>query len=256
MTAYPLVTSYGGVGYQLVLDNVVLATALEFPPESICEVTVEPDNRIQGWKIRSSDGILGWLDAEESAEYPALGRLRAQGMSAATTACITLDEVVLDIGLPEWHIPRNNQSEGTVLLAGGHPCPIDTSTSADIDSDFLDSLSAASYFVCLKQAGSDIVVLLDSRVVGTLGPIEAFPVVAQVLSQTPVSALLLAADGQVVLDLPADPDHVFAPLAPSLLAPSDAGTAPATPAEQQDEFDLTFDPCAFTLPPHRVGESG
>ena len=252
MPDYPLPANHLGVEHLAVLDFVCLSTTLSLPAPTQVPVTLKVDHRTGGWRVRSLFGTLGWLTAEEAAEYPDLERLRAAGMTASTTAEVHLDEVAVNLGLAPWHIARNDQPENTVLLAGGVPAAIDTSMTSDVLQSQIEALGTACVFVEFHHIGDDIVVTVDDAVFGLLGPAADFELLVQLLAQTSVSARAYVAEGLVAVDLPADPHQLFAPSVPKLNAAVAAPIFPSSlpAAGDAPEEVLSFDPSDYLEPPH------
>ena len=252
MPDYPLPANHLGVEHLAVLDFVCLSTTLSLPAPTQVPVTLNVDHRTGGWRVRSLFGTLGWLTAEEAAEYPDLDRLRAAGMTASTTAEVHLDEVAVNLGLAPWHIARNDQPENTVLLAGGVPAAIDTSMTSDVQQSQIEALGTACVFVEFHHIGDDIVVTVDDAVFGLLGPAADFELLVQLLAQTSVSARAYVAEGLVAVDLPADPHQLFAPNVPKLNADVAAPIFPSSLPAAGDvpEEVLSFDPSDYLEPPH------
>ena len=245
MPDYPLPAHHLGVEHLAVLDYVCLSTTLALPAQTLVPVSLEADNRMGGWRIRSMFGTVGWLTAEESAEFPDLERIRTAGMTASTTAVVDLDDVAVNIGLSPWHIARNNQPEGTVLLAGGVAAGLDTSMSSDVQSSQIEALGTASVFVQFHHVGEAIVVTVDDAVLGLLGLASDFDILANLLAQAPIAAYAYIAKGMVAVDLPVDPDNLFAPSVPPLPSLFDTPLIPNTlssSAESGGEVVLSFDP--------------
>ena len=115
VSMYPLAKSYFGVTHVAVLEHVVHSVALSLPllhkgPLALA-VTLEPEAFSGGWRVRSEFGILGYLDAAETAEFPALQRVRASGFRVATDATVELVsedatiDVAVNLGLAPWMVP-------------------------------------------------------------------------------------------------------------------------------------------------------
>lgn len=252
MPDYPLPAHHLGVEHLAVLDFVCLSTTLSIPAQTQVPVTLEADNRTGGWRIRSLFGTLGWLSAEETAEFPDLELLRAAGMTASTTAEVDLDDVAVNLGLAPWHIAHNNQPEGTVLLAGGVPAAVDTSMTSDVQQSQIEAMGTASVFVEFHHIGDDIVITVDDSVFGLLGPAADYELLVQLLAQAPIAARAYIASGMVAVDLPADPQQLFAPNVPPLSFGINTPLIPSPLAlggEAADEL-LSFDPEEFVEPPH------
>lgn len=252
MPDYPLPANHLGVEHLAVLDFVCLSTTLSLPAPTQVPVTLEADNRTGGWRIRSMFGTLGWLNAQEAADFPDLDRLRAAGMTASTTAEVYLDEVAVNLGLAPWHIARNDQPDNTVLLAGGVPAAVDTSMTSDVQQSQIEALGTASVFVEFHHIGDDIVITVDDAVFGLLGPAADYELLVQLLAQTPLAARAYIAQGLVAVDLPADPQQLFVASVPKLNSDTDATVFPAslpTTGELADEL-LSFDPAEYLDPPH------
>ncbi|MDN5784068.1 MAG: hypothetical protein L0H28_05090, partial [Corynebacterium casei] len=214
MSDYPLPAHHLGVEHLAVLDYVCLSATLALPAQTQIPVTLEADNRTGGWRVRSMFGTVGWLTAEEAAEFPDMERLRSAGMTASTTAVVDLDDVAVNLGLAPWHIARNDQPEGTVLLAGGVAAGLDTSMSSDVQSSQIEALGTACVFVQFHHVAGSIVVTVDDAVLGLLGQATDFELLTQLLAQAPIAARAYIADGMVAVDLPADPNNLFAPSVP------------------------------------------
>ncbi|MFZ2292034.1 MAG: hypothetical protein WAW05_06410 [Corynebacterium casei] len=248
MSDYPLPAHHLGVEHLAVLDYVCLSATLALPAQTQIPVTLEADNRTGGWRVRSMFGTVGWLTAEEAAEFPDMERLRSAGMTASTTAVVDLDDVAVNLGLAPWHIARNDQPEGTVLLAGGVAAGLDTSMSSDVQSSQIEALGTACVFVQFHHVAGSIVVTVDDAVLGLLGQATDFELLTQLLAQAPIAARAYIADGMVAVDLPADPNNLFAPSVPTLPSLFDAPLIPTplpTPGEDTEDAMLSFDPSEY-----------
>src|SRR5699024_10862161 len=168
MPDYPLPANHLGVEHLAVLDFVCLSTTLSLPAPTQVPVTLNVDHRTGGWRVRSLFGTLGWLTAEEAAEYPDLDRLRAAGMTASTTAEGHLDGVAVHLAPSPLHIARDDQPENSVLFAGGVPAAIDTSITSYLQQSQIEGLGTAYVFVEFPLIEDDIVVIVHDDVLGLL----------------------------------------------------------------------------------------
>lgn len=228
MQHYPLPPHYCGVEHVAILEHIVASTALGLPPVPegpeladapyVLDVSLEPDLYTAGWRVRSAHGLLGFIDADEAAEFPDLERVRAAGMHVSTWASVELlhgeeegIEVAVHLGLAPWQVARNNVPDGAVLLAPGQAVWVNPETSSDIVPSQLQDLGFGQYFVTLTRFGSIIVTALDDVVVGTCdGPAHVLAILEQAeQAGATVCARAYSGDGHLMVDLP-DLPHGFA----------------------------------------------
>ncbi|MDO5032043.1 hypothetical protein [Corynebacterium sp.] len=238
MQRYPLATQHMGVEYVTVLDHVVLSTLLRLPglreePLSF-DVTVEPHG--EGWRLRSDWGFIGYLDAEESAEFPELARLRGSGVQPVTLATVemlpegSLDVAVL-LGLGPWMVAHNDMPEESVLLRGGVGAPVDLA-SGELTQAQVEAMGTEQLFVSLHLLDDAIIATADLALGQVRVPEGIAPQLSALLSQAAsrgasVVARAYAADGRVAVDLPTFEDPaVFTEPVPRLSVPAPAPAIP------------------------------
>ncbi|MGM1311059.1 hypothetical protein ACS0VK_08560 [Corynebacterium striatum] len=241
---YPLAKSYFGVEHVAVLDNVVLSTALSLPTLSeaplALDVTLEADAFTGGWRVRSHFGILGYLDAQEAADYPALDRVRASGLQLSTRATVEIlpaegcVDVAVSLGLAPWMIPNNDQPAGSVLLCGGLGLLVDTA-SGQLNDAQLDQMGTQQLFVTLHDVEGDIVAATPGTVLGGVAAAGQQPHLNAILERaagqgTTVAARAFSADRRLAVDVPSpDATEFFAASVPALgIPPSRPAIPPAT----------------------------
>lgn len=231
---YPLAKSYFGVEHVAVLDNVVMSTALSLPTLNeaplALDVTLEADAFTGGWRVRSDFGILGYLDAQEAADYPALDRVRASGLQPATQATVEIlpeegcVDVAVSLGLAPWMIPNNDQPAGSVLLCGGLGLLVDTA-SGQLNDGQLDQMGTQQMFVTLHDVEGDIVAVTPGTVLGGVAKAGQQPHLNAVLERAAaqgatVAARAFSADRRLAVDVPfPDATEFFAASVPVLVIP-------------------------------------
>lgn len=264
MALYPLAPSYFGVEHVAILEHVNFSTALSIPDlaqqPALVDVSLLPDPTTGGWRVRSDFGFLGALDGEESAEYPALNRLRTAAMNPATHATVEIVdkevEVAVALGLDPWMIPANNQPEGTALLSGGYGTLIRIA-EGELTAHQLREMGTEQLIVTLVLLGNTVLATHDNLVLGpcaelsdTPALVAAFAAASQ--SGTSLAARAYAAAGRIAVDLPLgseDPAELFAPAVPPLpLDPEKPAIPPALDPDADWDFTTPADPLASPLP--------
>lgn len=264
MALYPLAPSYFGVEHVAILEHVNFSTALSIPglaqQPALVDVSLLPEPTTGGWRVRSDFGFLGALDGEESAEYPALNRLRTAAMIAATHATVEIVdgemEVAVALGLDPWMIPANNQPAGTALLSGGHGALVRVA-EGELTAHQLREMGAKQFFVTLALLDDTVLATHDNLVLGPCAELSDAPALATAFaaasqSGASLAARAYAAGGRIAVDLPldpADPAELFAPAVPPLpLDPEKPAIPPALDPDADWEFTTPADPLASPLP--------
>ncbi|WP_262347300.1 hypothetical protein [Corynebacterium aurimucosum] len=264
MVLYPLAPSYFGVEHVAILEHVNFSTALSIPglaqQPALVDVSLLPEPTTGGWRVRSDFGFLGALDGEESAEYPALNRLRTAAMTPATHATVEIVdgeiEVAVALGLDPWMIPANNQPAGTALLSGGHGALVRVA-EGELTAHQLREMGTKQFFVTLALLDDTVLATHDNLVLGPCAELSDAPALAAAFaaasqSGASLAARAYAAGGRIAVDLPldpADPAELFAPAVPPL--PLDSEKPAIPPALDPDadwEFTTPADPLASPLP--------
>ncbi len=270
MALYPLAPSYFGVEHVAILEHLSLGTALSIPgleqQPALIDVSLLPEPTTGGWRVRSDFGFLGALDGEESAEYPALNRLRTAAMTPATHATVEIVdgeiEVAVALGLDPWMIPANNQPAGTALLSGGHGALVRVA-EGELTAHQLREMGTKQFFVTLALLDDTVLATHDNLVLGPCAELSDAPALAAAFaaapqSGAPLAARAYAAAGRIAVDLPLAPEapaapaqsaELFAPAAPPL--PLDSEKPAIPPALDPDadwEFTTPADPLASPLP--------
>lgn len=254
MQPYPLPAAHLGVEHVTILDHVVTGTVLSIPrlnEQALqMEVTLEADPLNHMWKVRSPFGIIGFLDADESAEFPDLDRVLASHLTPVTWATVEIVdndiEVAVHLGLNVWQVPRNNQPVGSVLLSGSRGYLIDTLASEDVDDFQWNAMGTCQLIVALHIVGDHIVASVDDVVLGSVLKSDALPHVKNVLAQASeqgavVCARAYVAQGSMAVDLPSvHSAEVFAAALPQLTVPHDKAIIPLKESELPNahEFEL------------------
>lgn len=261
MALYPLAPSYFGVEHVAVLDHVNLGTALSFPglatAPALVDVSLIPDPTTRGWRIRSPFGFLGALDAEESAEYPSLARLRAAGLSPSTHATVEIVEgdvdVAVALGLDPWMIPTTNQPVGSALLAGGHGALVDVS-AGQLTTYQLRGMGTQQLIVSLTLIDDTVLATHGDLVLGPCTSLADSPVLAAAVeaaapSGASLAARAYAAAGRLAVDLPDSADALFSPAIPPLpLSSEHPAIPPALDLTADWEVTAPAAPLASPLP--------
>lgn len=261
MALYPLAPSYFGVEHVAVLEHVNFSTALSIPglaqEPALVAVSLLPDPTTGGWRVRSDFGFLGSLDGEESAEYPALNRLRTAAMNPATHATVELVdsevEIALALGLNPWMVPANNQPAGTALLNGGQGALVRV-TEGELTSYQLRTMGTEQLFVTLVLLDDTVLATHDNLVLGPCAALSDAPALAAAFAAAAQSGASLAARayvaaGRIAVDLPIDPEALFAPAVPPLpLDPDKPAIPPVLNPNADWEFTTPADPLASPLP--------
>ncbi|WP_246822317.1 hypothetical protein [Corynebacterium sp. HMSC068G04] len=267
MALYPLAPSYFGVEHVAILEHLSLGTALSIPglaqQPALVDVSLLPDPTTGGWRVRSDFGFLGALDGEESAEYPALNRLRTAAMTPTTQATVEIVdgevEVAVALGLDPWMIPATNQPAGTALLSGGQGALVRVA-EGELTAHQLREMGTEQLIVTLALLDDTVLATHDNLVLGPCAELSDVPALAAAFaaaSQSGVSlaARAYAAGGRIAVDLPldpadsADPAELFAPAVPPLpLDPDKPAIPPALDPDADWEFTTPADPLASPLP--------
>ena len=261
MVLYPLAPSYFGVEHVAILEHVNFSTALSIPglaqQPALVDVSLLPDPTTGGWRVRSDFGFLGALDDEESAEYPALNRLRTAAMNAATHATVEIVdgevEVAVALGLDPWMIPANNQPAGTALLSGGYGALVRVA-EGELTSHQLRGMGTEQLFVTLVLLDGTVLATHDNLVLGPCAELSDTPALAAAFAAASQSGVSLAARaytaaGRIAVDLPLDPAELFSPAVPPLpLDPDNPAIPPALDPDADWEFTTPADPLASPLP--------
>ncbi|WP_311520196.1 hypothetical protein [uncultured Corynebacterium sp.] len=270
MVLYPLAPSYFGVEHVAILEHVNFSTALSIPglaqQPALVDVSLLPDPTTGGWRVRSDFGFLGALDDEESAEYPALNRLRTAAMNAATHATVEIVdgevEVAVALGLDPWMIPANNQPAGTALLSGGHGALVRVA-EGELTTHQLREMGTEQLFVTLALLDDTVLATHDNLVLGPCAELSDTPALATAFaaasqSGASLAARAYAAAGRIAVDLPLAPEdaaapaqsaELFAPVVPPLpLDPNNPAIPPALDPDADWEFTTPADPLASPLP--------
>lgn len=264
MVLYPLAPSYFGVEHVAMLEHLSLGTALSIPglaqQPALVDVSLLPEPTTGGWRVRSDFGFLGALDGEESAEYPALNRLRTAAMTPATHATVEIVdgeiEVAVALGLDPWMIPANNQPAGTALLSGGHGALVRVA-EGELTTHQLREMGTKQFFVTLALLDDTVLATHDNLVLGPCAELSDAPALAAAFaaasqSGASLAARAYAAGGRIAVDLPLDPAdaaELFAPAVPPLpLDPEKPAIPPALDPDADWEFTTPADPLASPLP--------
>ena len=264
MVLYPLAPSYFGVEHVAILEQVNFSTALSIPGlaqhPALVDVSLLPEPTTGGWRVRSDFGFLGALDGEESAEYPALNRLRTAAMTPATHATVEIVdgeiEVAVALGLDPWMIPADNQPAGTALLSGGHGALVRVA-EGELTAHQLREMGTKQFFVTLALLDDTVLATHDNLVLGPCAELSDAPALAAAFaaasqSGASLAARAYAAGGRIAVDLPLDPAdaaELFAPAGPPLpLDPEKPAIPPALDPDADWEFTTPADPLASPLP--------
>ncbi|MHB2252924.1 hypothetical protein [Corynebacterium aurimucosum] len=261
MALYPLAPSYFGVEHVAVLEHVNFSTALSIPglaqEPTLVAVSLLPDPTTGGWLVHSDFGFLGSLDGEESAEYPALNRLRTTAMNPATHATVELVdgevEIALALGLNPWMVPANNQPAGTALLNGGQGALVRV-TEGELTAYQLRTMGTKQFFVTLVLLDDTVLATHDDLVLGPCAALSDAPALAAAFAAAAQSGASLAARayvaaGRIAVDLPIDPEALFAPAVPPLpLDPDKPAIPPMLNPNADWEFTTPAEPLASPLP--------
>lgn len=261
MALYPLAPSYFGVEHVAVLEHVNFSTALSIPglaqEPALVDVSLLPDPTTGGWRVHSDFGFLGSLDGEESAEYPALNRLRMAAMNPATHATVDIVdgevEIALALGLDPWMVPANNQPAGTALLSGGQGALVRVA-EGELTAYQLRTMGTEQLFVTLVLLDDTVLAAHDNLVLGPCAELSDAPALAAAFAAATQSGASLAARayagaGRIAVDLPIDPAELFAPAVPPLpLDPNKPAIPPVLNPNADWEFTTPADPLASPLP--------
>lgn len=142
----------------------------------VVPVTLLPDLRAQGFKVKWDYGVIGTLPASFREEYPQLERITGSQLTPEVTALVEVSPerggLSVDVLLPEpqWAVPVNDPPIGLwTLLPAGEPAPVDLSAGADIPADELAALFQAQLLVKLSLVNDRVAVTYGNRVLGVLG---------------------------------------------------------------------------------------
>lgn len=267
MALYPLAPSYFGVEHVAILEHVNLSTALSIPglaqQPALVDVSLLPDPTTGGWRVRSDFGFLGALDGEESAEYPALNRLRTAAITPTTQATVEIVdkevEVAVALGLDPWMLPTNNQPANSALLSGGYGALVRVA-EGELTAHQLRAMGTEQLFVTLVLLDGTVLATHDNLVLGPCAELSDTPALAAAFAAATQSGASLAARayvaaGRIAVDLPLDPTdpthsaELFAPAVPPLpLDPDNPAVPPALDPDADWEFTAPADPLASPLP--------
>ncbi len=135
-------------------------------------VTLLPDPRGGGFKVKWDFGVIGILPAEFRDQFPQLARVVGSQLTPQVIAEVRL---VPDEGLgvtvlltdPQWCVPVNDPPEEPwTLLPPGRALELDPAVEGDLDSDDLMALGTAQLLVGLTEVDGRVTVLYDARVLG------------------------------------------------------------------------------------------
>ncbi|QGU06958.1 hypothetical protein COCCU_05060 [Corynebacterium occultum] len=143
-------------------------------------VTLLPDHRTQGFKVKWDYGVIGTLPASFKEEYPQLVRVTGSQLTPEVRALVEVSPerggLSVDVLLPEpqWVVPVNDPPIGLwTLLPSGAPAPVDLSAGADVPADELASLFQAQLLVKLSLVNERVAVAYGNRVLGVLGEADS-----------------------------------------------------------------------------------
>lgn len=138
-------------------------------------VTLLPDPRGGGFKVKWDYGVIGTLPREFREAYPQLERITGSHLTPEVTARVSVDgargglraEILLPE--PQWAVPVNDPPEGAwTILPSGPPARVDLSAGVDVPSDELAALYRAQLLVGLSLLNERVTVTYDKRVLGVL----------------------------------------------------------------------------------------
>ncbi|MGP6173581.1 hypothetical protein [Corynebacterium sp. A21] len=139
-------------------------------------VTLLPDPRSQGFKVKWDYGVIGTLPASFKAEFPQLERVTGSHLTPEVTALVQVSpeqgglSVHALLPASQWTVPVNDPPEGAwTLLPGGSPIPVDLSAGADVPTDELATLYQAQLLVELSWVNDRVTVTYQNRVLGVIG---------------------------------------------------------------------------------------
>ncbi|WP_339017424.1 hypothetical protein R3O64_05060 [Corynebacterium hesseae] len=261
MALYPLAPSYFGVEHVAVLEHVNFSTALSIPglaqEPALVDVSLLPDPTTGGWRVHSDFGFLGSLDGAESAEYPALNRLRTAAMNPATHATVDIVdgevEIALALGLDPWMVPANNQPAGTALLSGGQGALVRVA-EGELTAYQLRTMGTEQFFVTLVLLDDTVLATHNNLVLGPCAELSDAPALAAAFAAATQTSASLAARayagaGRIAVDFPIDPEALFAPAVPPLpIDPNKPAIPPVLNPNADWEFTAPADPLTSPLP--------
>lgn len=139
-------------------------------------VTLLPDPRSGGYKVKWDYGVIGTLPPEFRQVYPQLERITASQLTPEITARVQVApqrgglSVHALLPEPQWAVPVNDPPEGLwTLLPQGAAMKVDVHAGADIPADELAALFQAQLLVELTVVNDRVTVLYKERVLGVLG---------------------------------------------------------------------------------------
>ena len=270
MQLYPLPAAHLGVEHVTILDHVALGTALSIPRLNeapvLMEVTLEANPLNHWWKVRSPFGIIGFLDAQESAEFPDLDRVLASQLNPATWATAEIIdgdiEIAVHLGLNVWSVPRNNQPAGSVLFNGGQGYLLDTSVADDLDEYQLAAMGTCQLITTVTAVGEHLVATIGDVALGAVRLEDVSAGLADVVRQaqqqgTVVCARAYVASGCIAVDLPAaDSAELFAATLPQVTTPHDAPIIPPKESELPHPLEFEFSVDAEDFASHSPAPRG
>lgn len=145
-----------------------LSDAVEVP------VTLLPDPRGGGFKVKWDFGVVGTLPAEFREQFPEVERVTGSQLTPQVTAEIRL---VQNAGLgvtvllvdPDWCVPVNDPlDEPWTLLPPGRALDLDSTVDGDLGEEDLAALGTAQLLVELTEVGGRVTALFDGRVLGVV----------------------------------------------------------------------------------------
>lgn len=135
-------------------------------------VTLLPDPRGGGFKVKWDFGVIGTLPAEFREQFPQLERVTGSQLTPQVTAEV---RVVPNAGLgvvvllvdPQWCVPVNDPlDEPWTLLPPGRALELDPAVGGDVGTDELAALGTVQLLVELVEVDGRVTVLHDGRVLG------------------------------------------------------------------------------------------
>lgn len=143
-------------------------------------VTLLPDPRGQGFKVKWDYGVIGTLPASFKSEFSQLDRVTGSQLTPEITALVQVNpeqgglSVAALLPEPQWAVPVNDPPEGLwTLLPGGEPVPVDLSAGVDVPTDELATLYQAQLLVELSWVNDRVTVAYQARVLGVLGEADS-----------------------------------------------------------------------------------
>lgn len=150
-------------------DRALRADGVEVP------VTLLPDPRGRGFKVKWDYGVIGTLPEQFKEDYPQLERVTGSRLTPEVTALVQVNRerggLSVDVLLPEpqWTVPVNDPPEGAwTLLPPGAAAQVDLSAGVDIPADELATYYQAQLLVELALVNEHVTVSFRERVLGVL----------------------------------------------------------------------------------------